>query len=491
MRQLFDLAFIALVLSSSARVHAQDTRVVKEPVIPPACTTLIADLRSASSDISEPDADAGGSPATPGEAKYALNAYLAAHDKESRLDTERIQQALDSCGKGKGVLLKADGTRNAFLTGPLQLRAGVTLIVDKGVTLYGSRNPAVYETAPGSCGVIARPAHLMDHVDMSGCKPLISVDHVSGAAIMGDGAIDGRGGERMLGKEISWWQLAELTRPGYGHQVSRLIEANSADNFTLYRITLRNSHNAHVNYNNGDGFTVWGVKIDTPKRNARNTDGIDPGDGAKNITITHTYIRDGDDNIAIKGGPGGVNNMTVSHSHFYWGHGMAIGSPTIGGVGHLLVTDLSLDGMDNAIRIKSNGSRGGLTHDVLFDDICVRDSDNPIVLDTGYTGGGDVKGDYPPTMRDVTLHNVRVSGGGKISFNGYSHDYRIGVRLDGVYVTDDAAYTYSVNHADLVLGPGVVNLKLPAGADSTVKGNPATKGTPVSCEKMFVPFPAE
>ena len=233
------------------------------------------------------------------------------------------------------------------------------------------------------------------------------------------------------------------------------------------------------------------MKIDTPKRNARNTDGIDPGDGAKNITITHTYIRDGDDNIAIKGGPGGVNNMTVSHSHFYWGHGMAIGSPTIGGVGHLLVTDLSLDGMDNAIRIKSNGSRGGLTHDVLFDDICVRDSDNPIVLDTGYTGGGDVKGDYPPTMRDVTLHNVRVSGGGKISFNGYSHDYRIGVRLDGVYVTDDAAYTYSVNHADLVLGPGVVNLKLPAGADSTVKGNPATKGTPVSCEKMFVPFPVE
>ena len=200
MRQLFDLAFIALVLSSSARVHAQDTRVVKEPVIPPACTTLIADLRSASSDISEPDADAGGSPATPGEAKYALNAYLAAHDKESLLDTERIQQALDSCGKGKGVLLKADGTRNAFLTGPLQLRAGVTLIVDKGVTLYGSRNPAVYEIAPGSCGVIARPAHLMDHVDMSGCKPLISVDHVSGAAIMGDGAIDGRGGERMLGQ---------------------------------------------------------------------------------------------------------------------------------------------------------------------------------------------------------------------------------------------------------------------------------------------------
>jgi polygalacturonase len=94
-------------------------------------------------------------------------------------------------------------------------------------------------------------------------------------------------------------------------------------------------------------------------------------------------------------------------------------------------------------------------------------------------------------MRDVTLHNVRVSGGGKITFNGYSHEYRIGVRLDGVYLTDDADYAYSVNHADLVLGPGAVNLKLPAGTDSTIQGTPAKEGTPASCEKMFVPFPAE
>ena len=276
----------------------------------------------------------------------------------------------------------------------------------------------------------------------------------------------------------------------YGHQVGRIIEARDADNFTLYRITLRNSQNAHVNYNGGDGFTVWGVKIDTPKRLARNTDGIDPGNGARNITITHTYIRAGDDNIAIKGGPGGVNNMTVSHSHFYWGHGMAIGSPTIGGVGHILVTDLSLDGPDNAIRIKSNGSRGGLTHDVTFTNVCVRNSPNPIVLDTGYTAGGDLTGPHPPSMKDVLLHNVRVSGGGKISFNGYDHDHRIEVRLDDVLLTDDAHYTYSVNHADIRLGPGPVNLQLPAGTDSTIEGHPPTHGTPAPCAAMFVPFPA-
>ncbi len=32
------------------------------------------------------------------------------------------------------------------------------------------------------------------------------------------------------------------------------------------------------------------------------------------------------------------------------------------------VTDLSMDGGDNAIRIKSNWSGGGLVHDVVYED---------------------------------------------------------------------------------------------------------------------------
>jgi polygalacturonase len=126
---------------------------------------------------------------------------------------------------------------------------------------------------------------------------------------MGDGTIDGRGGEKILGKNVTWWDLAEQARNGGRQQVPRIIVTDTADNFTLYRITLKNSPNFHVVYNHGDGFTVWGLKIDTPKRGARNTDGVDPGAGSKNITITHSYIRTGDDNVAIKGGPGGVTSI--------------------------------------------------------------------------------------------------------------------------------------------------------------------------------------
>ncbi len=455
MRRFFLSAFLLLLPITTQRgLTAQDTREVIEPIIPERCATLDARLTSS-----------GGSLA-PGD--------------EGKLDTARIQRAIDHCGKDRAVMLHVDEDKNAFLSGPLQLRPDVTLIVDLGVTLYAARDPALYAISPGSCGVV--------NDGPAGCKPFISVNRAPNAGIMGDGVIDGRGGEKMLGANDSWWDLAERARAGGRQQVPRLIVAEDSDNFTLYRVTLKNSPNFHVVYNHGDGFTVWGVRIDTPQRHARNTDGIDPGDGSKNITITHSYIRAGDDNVAMKGGPGGVTNVTVSDDHFYWGHGMSIGSETMGGVSHIRVTGLSLDGPDNGIRIKSNGSRGGLVDDVVYDDVCIRNSPNPIALDTAYTASGTVKGALPPSMRDIVLHNVRIAGGGKITVNGYDHDHRIAARLDGVQITDDAKYTYEVNHADLTLGPLPTNLQLPAGTDSTIQGTPA-EGEPGSCQTMFVPFP--
>jgi len=449
----------------AACLPAQDTRNVTEPFFPQLCATLDAQLQASGHSLAPAD--------------------------EQKLDTARIQKAIDKCGKGRAVQLHVDKANNAFLSGPLELRPEVTLIVGVGVTLFASRDPALFAVSPGSCGIVSHG------LGPRGCKPLISADHAPDSAIMGDGVIDGRGGEKMLGSEYSWWDLAEQARASGGQQVPRLIVANDSGHFTLYRITLKNSSNFHVVFNHADGFTVWGLKIDTPQRLARNTDGVDPGNGARNITITHSYIRTGDDNVAIKGGPGGATNITISHDHFYWGHGMSIGSETNGGVSKIRVFDLSLDGPDNGIRIKSNGSRGGLTEDVVYDDVCIRNSPNPITLDTAYSAAGTLQGDSLPTMRDITLHNVRVSGGGKITFNGYDPTHRIAAKLDGVQITDvqaadQSTYTYELNHADLTLGPGATNLQLPvpdaAKNDSAIKGTPA-EGEPASCAGKFVPFP--
>ena len=265
---------------------AQDTRDVHEPVVPQVCTALTAGLHSIENRKSIYESD------------------------ESHLDTARIQKALDECPGSQAVELKSDAGHDAFLSGPLQLRKGVTFLIDKDVVLFGSRNPADYEVTAGSCGIVA-------HDNSPGCKPLIGGANVADAAVMGEGTIDGRGWVKLIGKDVTWWQLAEQARSGGSQHCFRILVLSHCDNFTLYKVTLKNSPNFHVYYGNGDGFTAWGVIIDTPKK-ARNTDGIDPG-GSKNVTITHCFIHTGDDHVAIKAGSQGhVSHMTISHKPFLY-----------------------------------------------------------------------------------------------------------------------------------------------------------------------------
>jgi polygalacturonase len=441
------------MLAALATAGAQDTRRVTEPVIPPACATIEAHLSS-------------------------KGATLAAAD-EDKLDTARIQKALDSCAPGKAVALKAAAGHNAFLSGPLDLRRGVTLLVDSGAILLASRNPRDYDLSPGVCGTITAGGH--------GCRALINGDGASDAAVMGDGIIDGRGSAKILGKDISWWDLAEQARKGGNQNCPRIMILNRCDNFTLYRITLRNSPNFHVSYNTGNGFTAWGVKLWAPGKGARNTDGIDPGNST-NVTITHCFIHTGDDNVAIKAGKGApTTHMTIAHNHFYAGHGMSIGSNTDGGASAIRVTDLSIDGADNGIRIKSNSSRGGLVHDIVYEDVCIRDTKNPIYMDSNYSAGWGKDRDRLPAFTDITLRNVRIAGAGKITLDGYDPAHRLGIRFDNVVLDDPKSVKLTSVHAEVTLGPGTVNF-LPKGEDVMVKGEPG-RAAGGSCASKFVKFP--
>jgi polygalacturonase len=182
--------------------------------------------------------------------------------------------------------------------------------------------------------------------------------------------------------------------------------------------------------------------------------------------------------------------MTVIHNHFYWGHGMSIGSETKAGVSALRVTDLSLDGTDAGVRIKSQQAYGGLVHDAVYDDLCIRNSKAPIQLDTNYSANPKPGQGLIPVYKDIVLRDVRISGGGKIQLNGFDGTHRIGVQFDGVELLDgETNYKFAVNHTDILLGPGPVNFKIP-GVDSTERGT-AGKGTLAGCAEKFVPFPAE
>lgn len=402
-----------------------------EPHFPKACATLTARLAAPGGVLSDSD--------------------------ESNPDTQRIQDAINGCAGG-AVELMATGGRNIFLTGPITLKAGVTLLVDANTGLFASRNPRDYDNAAGSCGIVSSQRG-------RGCKSLITVSNAPGSGIMGDGSIDGRGGATLIGLKESWWDLAKRAKVmDQSQSVTRLISVSHSDGFTLYRITLRNSPNFHVSVAQTDGFTAWGVKIMTP-RTARNTDGIDPS-SSSNVTITHCYISTGDDNVAIKsGGAGAASHITVADNYFYTGHGMSIGSNTNGGVDHVRVTNLSLEGTDNGIRIKSDRSRGGLVEYVSYENVCMKDVTNPIVLNSMYT---TFAGNLIPVYRNILLKDVHSVTPGYTMVLGVDAEHQIQARFDNVTIDGQAPKQITKEHANIETGAA---------------------GTPVACGGRFVAFP--
>jgi polygalacturonase len=438
--------------AATSGVQAQDMRDVTEPHIPPTCMVL--------------------------QARWAAVKGVLPEDTERDPDTERIQQAMDQCAAGKAVVLKANGNKQIFLSGPLSLRSGVTLVIDANASLSASANPRLYDITPGSCGTIGEHGQ--------GCKPLVRGVGISDSGIMGEGSIDGRGGAGVQGTHSTWWQLAHKAKVLDKYQkVPGLIELSQVRDFTLYRITLRDSPAHHVVVHKSNGFTAWGVKIMTPET-ARNTDGINPV-SSTNVTIAHCYIHAGDDNVAISSRPGApASHISILDDHFYTGHGMSIGSATGGGVSHVLVRNLTIEGAQNGIRIKSDPSRGGLVEDVRYENVCIRNVTNPIVLTPHYTV---FSGNLIPEYRDIVLRNVHILTPGDYVFAGLDGQHELGVTLDNVFADGPSESHVLSADARITLGSALGNLE-PQGANVTVgRAVDSSPGSPLPCETRFVPFP--
>ncbi|TMH07900.1 MAG: endopolygalacturonase [Betaproteobacteria bacterium] len=215
------------------------------------------------------------------------------------------------------LVVNGSGPGNAFISGPLTLPSGVTLWIDKGVTLVASRDVIAYSPnkAGPYCGNTAVSATRAG--SSSNCLPLIGGDFLVNSAVVGDGSIDSRGYAEIVTtnksypimkvdltcsntyvayasglqaadgtscdnggtvvdskssvRNMTWWDLAYLGNlvengtTGTASQSNfRMMVFNYAKNLTLYRVLLNNSANFHMVPSGIDGLTVWGVKLQTP-----------------------------------------------------------------------------------------------------------------------------------------------------------------------------------------------------------------------------------
>lgn len=217
------------------------------------------------------------------------------------------------------LVVNSTGGGDSFISGPLTLPSGVTLWIDKDVTLFASRDVMTYMATPKVlnryCGNTATASN---RAGSSGnCFALINGDNLVNSAVVGEGSIDSRGYAEIVTSDalypimkvdltcsntyvnwragtqaatgaacdnggtfvdrsssvrnMSWWDLAFLANmvesgtTGVGGQsVFRMMVFNYAKNLTLYKITMNNSANFHMVPSGIDGLTVWGVKLQTP-----------------------------------------------------------------------------------------------------------------------------------------------------------------------------------------------------------------------------------
>ena len=396
---------------------------------------------------------------------------------ESTLDTMPIQAALDTCPAGQAVRLVTDGDNVAFLTAGLFVRNGVTLWVDAGVTIFGSRNPRDFDSPAGSgkCGLMG---------GNSDCNALINVVGAQNAALMGTGTLDGRGGEAIIGDttDANWWALENVDQ---GNLVApRMVWVRPGNGFVLAGVTLKNAPKFHVVIERTNGFTVWGITINTPA-NSVNTDGVDPSASTNGI-IAYNKISTGDDNIAIKAsGLPMVNNIVIAHNHFGRGHGMSIGSETNAGVQNVAVCDLTIDGAQNGLRIKSDASRGGIVQQISYTDVCMRNTSDPLVFDSYYSSA---TGTLIPWFKDITIRNVHSLTGGKLIFRGWDAAHTEAITLDNV-ILDTAPSSINASNVALNFGPNPVTNIAPTGTTNVTVNNAIT-GTapPRDCTNVWVTF---
>jgi polygalacturonase len=352
-----------------------------------------------------------------------------------------FDRAIVACaGQGGGRVVAPKG--EWLVNGPIHLKSGVNLHVERGATIRFSREPKHYLPA-----VFTR----FEGTEVMNYSPLVYAIDQENVAVTGEGTLDGQAGPK------AWWpwkgpwggevdhgwregapnQLADVKRLGElsdaaappqgrvfgdkGLLRPNFIQPYRCKNVLIEGVTVTNAPMWLLHPVLCENVTIRGVTV---RSHGPNNDGCNP-ESCRDVLIENCTFDTGDDCIAIKSGRNAdgrrlarpSENIVIRGCTMKDGHGgVTLGSEMSGGIRNVFVEDCSMSSprLDRAIRLKSNSLRGGFLENLFVRNIRVGEvSDAVIHIDLRYN---DETGEHNPVVRNLFIDGVHSQKSGRPLF---------------------------------------------------------------------------
>nr|GEW28749.1 polygalacturonase At1g48100 [Tanacetum cinerariifolium] len=213
----------------------------------------------------------------------------------------------------------------------------------------------------------------------SGLLWWIEFTKLNGITIRGSGVVDGQGS--------GWWSES-------GSKPTAIRFYGSTD-VTVTGITIQNSQQTHLKFDNCQSVQVFGITVSSPG-DSPNTDGIHL-QNSQDVTIHSSKLACGINIENVDCGPG---------------HGISIGSlgkdNTVACVSNITVSNTKIHDTMTGVRIKTWQGGSGSVQGVTFSNIQVSKVETPIIIDQYYCDGGNCKNDTSAVaVSGVSYQNIR------------------------------------------------------------------------------------
>jgi len=143
------------------------------------------------------------------------------------------------------------------------------------------------------------------------------------------------------------------------------------------------------------------------------------------VRISDCFIETGDDGIVIKAGKDAdglrvdrpTENVTITNCTVRKAHGaVTLGSETAGGIRNLVASNITCEGTQVGIRIKSRRGRGGVIENARFDNWTMNNVGQAIDITNYYsmegevyTGDTTIVSNRTPIFRNIAISNITIN----------------------------------------------------------------------------------